>query len=522
MNDEAQLTDAHDADRATLDELTHTRLLELAQERDVEGRSSMDKQQLVEALLSGDDEDGRADGVPQTGEGQRPAGSRFEAFRELAAARARGEMVFLPRMLTGNDRRVHVRQTIREDHQVRIANHDSQAQAKFDKLDGSLFSFFRGTCLLFYRDMAGEDAWMPTVLTLGDVHPENFGVMPSADNVPIFGSNDFDEAFYAPFTWDLKRGATGFVIAAGEIGEHGAKRAAKIVRAFVAGYLDALRSYAGSGTEHHEQVRQDNAPALVARLIEDAQQSRSDWLERKYLDEYKRGFRADDEHAPVSHRREEFQDALDRFVADSGVEVPDRTPRMKVKDVCVRLGQGTASLGLPRYYLLVEGPNADGTDDVIIEFKQARRSALAGLVPPSDYVLDGNAERISHAQGVHLVRGDRFYGAVELDGLSFMVRERSPYREKIDLAGLTKKQWAEYAGHCGRSLAHSHAMSDESGLVDYDLEPAILAAVGPQELFVYDIVRFAAETADRVRSDHEHFRADHRLDAFRSIDHVYR
>ena len=521
MSDDAQLTDTHDADRATLQELTRKRLLDLARERDVRGRSTMSREDLVEALLQGGGQ-GRADGIPRTGEGQRPAGSRFEAFRELAAARARGDMVFLPRLLHGQDRRLHVRQTVREDHQVRIANQDSEAEAKFDKLDGSLFSFFRGTCLLFYRDMAGEDAWMPTVLTLGDVHPENFGVMPSYDNVPTFGSNDFDEAFYAPFTWDLKRGATGFVIAADEIGDHGPKRAAKIVRSFVGGYLDGLRSYAGAGHEDGEQIRQDNAPALVAGLIEDAQQSRADWLERKYLDEYKRGFRADDEHVPLSHRREEFQQALDRFVEENGVEVPDRTPGMKVKDVCTRLGQGTASLGLPRYYLLVEGPNADGTDDVIIEFKQARRSALAGLVPPSDFLLDGNAERISHAQGVHLVRGDRFYGAIELDGLSFMVRERSPYREKIDLGDLSKSEWKAYAAICGRSLSHSHAMSDESGLLDYDVEPAILAAAGADDLFIDDIVQFSAEAADRVRQDHEYFRADHQLGAFRSIDHVFR
>lgn len=516
------MTEVADADRATLQELSHRRLLELARERDVRGRTTMGREQLVESLLRTDPADGRADGIPRTGESQRPAGSRFEAFRELAEARARGEMVFLPRLLDGHDRRLHVRQTIREDHQVRIANHDKEAEEKFAKLDGSLFSFFRGTCLLFFRDMAGEDAWMPTVLTLGDVHPENFGVMPSHDNVPIFGSNDFDEAFYAPFTWDLKRGATGFVIAADEVGGHGPKRAAKIVRAFVRGYLEALRGYAGAGREAHEQIRQDNAPELVADLIEDAQQSRTDWLERKYLDEYKRGFRADEKHLPVSHRREEFQDALDRFVVENDVDVPDRTPGMKVKDVCIRLGQGTQSLGLPRYYLLVEGPDADGSDDVIIEFKQARRSALAGLVPPSEFTMDGNAERISHAQGVHLVRGDRFYGAVELDGLSFMVRERSPYREKIDLSDLSKKEWSTYAGICGRSLAHSHAMSDEVGLLDYDVEPAILAAAGVEDLFVDDIVSFAGESADRVRRDHEHFRTDYRLGAFRTIDQVFR
>ena len=106
----------------------------------------------------------------------------------------------LPRHLAGHDRRMHVRQTLREDHQTRITNRSEGTETKFNELAASLFSFFRGTALLFYRDMAGTDAWMPTVLTMGDVHPENFGVMPNANNVPIFAVNDFDEAYYAPFT----------------------------------------------------------------------------------------------------------------------------------------------------------------------------------------------------------------------------------------------------------------------------------------------------------------------------------
>ncbi len=219
---------------------------------------------------------------------------------------------------------------------------------------------------------------------------------------------------------------------------------------------------------------------------------------------------------------EEFQAALDRFVRDNDVEVPDRAGRMRVKDVCERLGQGTASLGLPRYYLMVEGPLADGSDDMIIEFKQARRSALAGLAPPSEFEIDGNAERITHAQGVHLVRGDRFYGAVELDGLSFMVRERVPYKDDVDLDDLSTKKWRRYARICGESLAQSHALSDEAGLVDHDVEPDVLAAIGPEDLFVTDVVDFAAEAADRVRADHEHFRADHALGAFRWVDQVFR
>jgi uncharacterized protein (DUF2252 family) len=195
---------------------------------------------------------------------------------------------------------------------------------------------------------------------------------------------------------------------------------------------------------------------------------------------------------------------------------------MRVKDVAIRRGQGTASLGLNRYYVLIEGPQADGTDDLIIEYKQARRSALAGLVPPSAYEMDERAARISHAQTVQLVRGDVFYGHIEFDGLSYMSRERAPFRDDIDLDDLSKSEWKDYAGICGRVLARVHALSDESGKIDYDIEPAIMNAIGPPDLFAHDMVEFAMEAADRVRRDHEMFRADHALGAFKQLDIVHR
>ena len=168
-------------------------------------------------------------------------------------------------------------------------------------------------------------------------------------------------------------------------------------------------------------------------------------------------------------------------------------------------------------------PGGDATDDLVIEFKQARRPALAGLVPPSEFNTGGDeGDRIVHAQRVQLVRGDVFYAHIEFEGLSFMSRERAPYRDDIDLDDLSKKQWRTYAEICGRTLAHAHALSDDSGHLDHDIEPVILQAIGERELFVDDIVRFADEAAQRLRRDHEHFVADHELGAFRQVDVVYR
>lgn len=492
--------------REVNDNATRSQLYELAKKRGIQGRSTMGKQELLEAL-----ED---PGSPQ-------AASRFKQFQALAEAAARGEFVMLPRHLTGNDRRLHVRQTLREDHQNRIAQQAEDAEVKFDKLAGSLFSFFRGTALLFYRDMAGEDSWMPTVLTLGDVHPKNFGVMPNADNVPIFGVNDFDEACYAPFTWDLKRGAVGFLLAAEEVGGYKRKRQLKIVRRFVRGYLEGIREFADKNTEKDHERRLDNGPKLIRELIEGAQKNRSAWLAKDYLDEFKRGFRHNDELVPISSRRDEFQKLIGRWLKENRIDPPARAGKMRVKDVAIRKGAGTASLGLSRYYALIEGPNQDGTDDLLIEFKKARRSALAGLVPPTPYNAQVKGERIAHAQGAQLVRGDVFYGHVTIEGESFMSRERAPFRDDIDLDDLSKSEWKQYAAICGRSLAHAHALSDDIGELDHDIEPQILKAIAPEKLFIDDILRFAGDAADRLRRDHVTFKLEFALGAFRRTDVVY-
>jgi uncharacterized protein (DUF2252 family) len=473
----------------------------------------MTKEELQQALAR------QTEDVP--GDPERAA-SRVEQFRTLADAAARGEFVMLPRRLDGNDRRLHVRQTLREDHRTRIAQGAEDAAVKFDKLADSLFSFFRGTALLFYRDMAGEDEWMPTVLTLGDVHPENFGVMPNINEVPIFGVNDFDEAHYAPFTWDIKRGATGFALASREIGGHKAKRQKKNVRRFVRGYVGGITRFADEGGERDHEVRPDNAPELIKELFQDAWQGREEWLEEEYLDEFKRGFRHSDDIVPVSNRRDQFQDVIDRLVERNDIDVPQRAAEMQVKDVAIRRHAGTASLGLDRFYVLVEGPMADGRDDLVIELKRARRSALAGLVPPTDHAFNAPGDRIAHAQAAQLVRGDRFYGSVEIDGRSFMSRERAPFRDDIDLDDLSKGEWKEYAETCGEALAHAHALSDEIGDLDHDIEPKIVDALGTPELFVEDMVRFSMEAADRMERDHLAFRRDHSLGAFEHLDRNYR
>lgn len=441
---------------------------------------------------------------------------RTDAFRDFVRRRAEGEFLTPPLLLPDEQRRRYVRQTLREDHQFRLRHHPEGAQARFDKLAESPFTFFRGTALLYYRDYAGTDFHLPIVFSVGDVHPENFGVMPNEDGVPFFGINDFDEAAFAPFTYDLKRGATGFWLVAKERGFK-KKQRKKITRAFVQGYLDGLMDFARNDQEKHHQWRLDNSPKMIRKLIEKAPDSRRGFLET-WVDLAKGRFLATEELIPKTRRKANFQKAVDAYAKTSEIGKERlRDGFFEVKDVAIKKGSGTASLGLDRFFVLIAGPNEVPEDDVILEFKQARPSALTGLLP--DHLLPASlrgdaAEATVRAQTVHVAGGDPFYGHTTLYKQRFLVRERSPFKAKVDLDALSPKAMKKYAHLCGLTLAQTHARSDEdTGLMGGQAERRILEHLQPA-LFADEIVRFAAAAARRVRRDYKFFKRDHQLGAF--------
>lgn len=429
-----------------------------------------------------------------------------DPFHALARRRAAREVLVPPAMLPQEERRLHIRRTLREDHQFRIANRPEGAQAKFDKLAASPFQFFRGTALLYFRDQAGTDAELPIVLAVGDVHPENFGVMPNENGAPFFGINDFDEAHFAPFSWDVKRGAVGFRLATRENGLS-KKQRRKIVRSWVNGYWQGLQEFARNSRESQHQFRIDNSPPMIRELLESAQRDRRDFL-AKMIDLERERFLITEEIVPHSAHLNEFQRAIDEYCEQNRIEVPRHEGCFRVRDVAIKKGSGTASLGLDRFLVLIAGPSDDSGDDVVLELKQARPSVLTGLAPADRRPRGSEARRIVSAHDVHLAGGDPYYGVTTVEGRSFLVRERSPFKKSIDLDELDFEGTREYARICGYVLSQAHARTDD------EAGQRILAAVDP-DVFADDVVRFARRSVKRVVRDYRLFKKDHALGAFR-------
>ncbi len=103
----------------------------------------------------------------------------------------------------------------------------------------SLFSFYRGTCHLFYEDLvkATDFPASPYSWICGDQHLENFGSFKSDNRLVYFDLNDFDESLLAPALWEIARLVGRIFIAFDSLGiesEKSDKMAALYVKSYAA------------------------------------------------------------------------------------------------------------------------------------------------------------------------------------------------------------------------------------------------------------------------------------------------
>jgi hypothetical protein len=93
-------------------------------------------------------------------------------------------------------------------------------ELKHKRMAESPFAFLRGA---FYRwvqlfeENCSKLVSAPSVLAVGDLHVENFGTWRDLEGRLIWGINDFDEAYYLPYTNDLLRLAVSACLAIKEV-----------------------------------------------------------------------------------------------------------------------------------------------------------------------------------------------------------------------------------------------------------------------------------------------------------------
>src|SRR5208282_559832 len=123
--------------------------------------------------------------------------------------------------------------------QIRLLKQD--LRLKHQRMRADPFLFLRAT---FYRwaqvwpTACAKFCGGPRLLSVGDLHVENFGTWRDTDGRLVWGVNDFDEAYPLPYTNDLVRLATSAFLAVQELDVSPKKASAEILR----GYTAALKA----------------------------------------------------------------------------------------------------------------------------------------------------------------------------------------------------------------------------------------------------------------------------------------
>lgn len=406
--------------------------------------------------------------------------------------------------------------------------------AKHLKMARSPFRFFRGSAQLFYADLAMGTVVVPEALAAapltrvqGDCHFANFGFLTeegSHGNAVIWCPNDYDDACVGRAGWDLLRFAVSLFLAA----EHAvglcrgsyalddpdddvpagiapsAADARAAVLAFAAAYGATCAAAAADPDERDRAVRgfaKDHALGKAERKACKRTAGGKDFVVKSTLakaTEVRDGalrFRiapgrydplADDEAAAVA-------EAFRPYVDDA------------VLDVVRRVGAGTGSVDVDRFYLLV-GPGAVEPERLflnhIVEVKRQRRAAPLRHFPDIDPAnrLD-SAHLTIDCQRLMQRRPDIVLDEAQWRGHHWLIRSRHHARESLDPDDLICKHpdrfIAEYAAACGDALALAHARGDRRS-VDFEAAMAMALADPGTAAALADT---AAAYAERVTAD---------------------
>ena len=296
---------------------------------------------------------------------------------------------------------------------------------KYQAMRTNSFVFFRGTCHLFYEDLAGNSVLndTPPVWVCGDLHLENFGSYKGDNRLVYFDINDFDEAALAPASWEITRFLTSVLVGAATLGVNQSE-ALILCHCFLNSYTDAL----ALGTAR--TVERGTAEGMVADLLDSLKlRRRKDFLDRRT--EEKKGKR----RLIIDNKRTAAISSEERSLVESlmknwAAKQPN-SEFFKLLDVGVRIA-GTGSLGVKRYVLLVQGKGSpDG--NYLLDVKQAIHSSLMPYLKLSQPEWANEAVRVVAIQKRMEAMPQAWVSVVEMEGQPFVLRGLQPAQDKVSL-----------------------------------------------------------------------------------------
>ncbi|MFY0605371.1 MAG: DUF2252 family protein [Cyclobacteriaceae bacterium] len=413
-------------------------------------------------------------------------------------------------------------------HELNLNNRDIEENfklEKFQKMSESAYAFYRGSNHLYWLDFYND--WRinmfggsKSTLTWinGDAHIYNYGAYANHQGEAIFCMDDFDDAVVADYQFDLWRMATSLLLDCRDNGIFGNKPQKKALFLFANAYLKEMQAHSEDDPHNEVHLTAKTSTGLLKKFLSKVERKKSRLKMLQKWTKVQDGVRRfDGDNPKLETLSPEEYAKVEAIILDYRKTIvakfSDEEEHFKVKDVAKRVKAGTGSLGSDRYYILLEGDTDSEDDDIILDMKEQGKPPLYRHMNQNEKeeynrIFPNEGERHARAFSALAEHPDRYLGWISMEGKTFSIKERSPFKSDFPSEKLSKpKQLYFMADIWGTLLASRHkrasyALNDEA----HEMPEAIAALTSSKEFEFTDLVcSIGWQYAERVSKDYDVF-----------------
>ncbi|MET0736448.1 MAG: DUF2252 domain-containing protein [Microbacterium sp.] len=353
---------------------------------------------------------------------------------------------------------------------------------RIERMSASPFAFYRGTAALQAADLARDPHSGILVPSCGDAHVANFGFYASPQRTLVFDLNDFDEAAWAPWDWDVKRLVTSIVIA----GQATSRDEAVVTDAALAAvrtYARAMAANAGRSPlvrffEHFDvggfAVSADKATRdVMSEAIRDAEKRTAARAARKLTEVGEGGRLVFIERPPTmvhadAATEDRLRENVSLYAQSANIDIRALLSHYTVSDIARRV-VGVGSVGTLCTVIVMQ--DGDG-NALLLQGKQAGQSVLVeygGVEQPREFTeyveRHGQGGRVVALQRILQAVSDPFLGHLQAYAGDFYVRQFHDMKGSIETELIEDRPFRSYAEACAATLARAHSQSPQAAVV---------------------------------------------------------
>jgi len=378
---------------------------------------------------------------------------------------------------------------------------------KYEAMTDNAFRFYRGTCHLFYEDLAKAAPLplCPQAWICGDLHIENFGSYKGDNKLVYFDLNDFDESILAPALYEVARMVTSIFIAFESL-EIEPEKAMKMAELFVKTYASTLAKGKAISIDPR------TAKGIVCDFLTAAdQRTQKELLKKRTVSKKKKLLLSieDERHFKLDKTlKRELVAHVNTWIETSS----DGPYNYKVKGAIFRLA-GTGSIGVKRYLFLLKSTN---TKDkyLLVDMKQSTVSSVLPYTHIQQLAWETEAERIITVQKRMQNVSASLLSTTVFRGDAFVIQELQPVKDTIKFK-LLKDEYrdiyqviSDMASLTASAQLRSGGIQGSSIIDDY-------MAFGLSEDWQESVVQYAFKYAGQVKKDYRQFLKDYKKGLFK-------